>query len=143
MMNANNIDDSWLIGAVCLKGNWRFFAGDTGEWILDFARYMPTAPAEPDFQDFRGGIAVVDTPVAEDFITAMEPYEVSPDDLHRAVQEDNGWPLQIVVNFDAKVFVDGTRDMILFCDYVPTGWTAFEDEPLNYVSEDVKAIWIP
>lgn len=138
-----DLNNDEYLGAVKVEGNWHFFADFVGEWILDYPAYDPDYdPSQWDYK-FRNGLLTVDETNAEEFLKAMQEQELSLDSVKKLVAEkgEDKIPLTYVVNFDERIFVDGNseRDIV---EYVPVNWKGIEDTPLNYVPDEIKAVWV-
>jgi hypothetical protein len=143
MMNLKDLDPDDLIGAVKYKSHWRFFAGTVGEWILNYSSYDPSFDPSKSRVTFRNNLLNVDETNAEQFCEAMEPFELSSEGIEQLVRAEGSgnWPLVIALNFDDKIFINGFSEISLH-EYVPTGWTAIEDNPLDYVPDNIKSLWM-
>ena len=157
-----------MLGAVRLRGQWRFFTGFLAEWIMDYYAYDPTSnPADPDHQEridhrreqdarlsadqqedvgeFRDGLYQIDETNADAFCQAMEPWEVSPDDVRKwlpTLGEQTRWMgnLNIIIDFDEKLFVNGF-DEVSIESYVPSGWRGVEDLAFKYLPYEIRSWW--
>jgi hypothetical protein len=141
-MNLEDVDIDDLIGAVKYKGQWRFFAGIVAEWVLDYERYEPGYDPVRDDTPFRNGLLVVNENNAGEFCNVMAPYELSPSDIEQLIKKEgaNHFPLSIVIDFDAKVYINGFSEIPLH-EYVPSNWVAKEDNSLKYLPDNFKALW--
>lgn len=142
-MDVNDLHPDDLIGAVHHQGNWRLFSGTVAEWILDYPRYDPGFKSVQGEAVFRNNLLRVDETNAAEFCEAMEPYELFAEDVRRLVEtgEAVNWPLMVVINFDNKVFVNGFSEVPIH-EYVPAGWTAYEDIASEHVPESIRALWL-
>lgn len=133
--------DEW-IGAVKAEGTWHLLALYIGEWILDYPKYDPFSDKSAEHNNYRNGMWVVDENNASEFLETMKENEISLLDVKKLVAEKGAFetPLTYVVNFDERLFVDGYPDRDI-TEYVPEGWNSFEDFPLKYVPDEIKAIW--
>ncbi|MFN6559704.1 MAG: hypothetical protein RMY28_007840 [Nostoc sp. ChiSLP01] len=141
-MKLQDLDPDDLIGAVKFNSKWRFFCGTIAEWILDYASYDPGFDPSKSDVVFRNNLLKVDETNTVHFLKAMEPYELFAKDIQQLIEEEgaSNWPLTIVVDFDKKTYVNGFSEITLH-QYVPTGWTGYEGNPLNYVPENIRAFW--
>jgi hypothetical protein len=138
------LSDELLIGAVRWRSRWRFFAGTLGEWTLDYAAYDRDYSPPAGDHTFRGGLLQVDQSNADEFCTAMEPWELSRDQIRAWVKEygARNVPLMMVVDFDTLTFVDGYHEAFVpKSQYVPAGWRGIDGDPYEYVPSDVCELW--
>lgn len=142
-MKREDLDPDDLIGAVKHDSNWQFFAGTVAEWILDYATYDPSFDPDKSSVTFRGNLLQVDESNAAQFCEAMKPYELTTLDLQQLVEEEgaNNWPLTIVVDFTRRTYVNGFSEIPLH-KYIPNTWKGHEGNPLDYVPEDIRSLWI-
>jgi hypothetical protein len=136
-----------LLGAVKLEGTWRVYAGTIGEWTLDYPAYEPESEDAPpeELQYFRSGLLRVDENNAKAFCAAMKEYEVPLDALKRWIEKEgvNNIPLLMLVDFDNRLFVHGYSEPIEpTSNYIPSGWTGIVGNPLYYVSEEIRHLWM-
>ena len=129
--------DDQRVGAVKLDGRWRLFGAPLVFFALDAVSFCGAGA------DFRAGLPQIDEANAPQFMAAMEPYELQPEDIRRLCEAAPfPPPLFFVIDFDAKMFVDGwTGDNLE--DHVPGGWTGVADEPFKYVPAEVRELWTP
>jgi hypothetical protein len=143
MMNLTDLDPDDLIGAVKFDSRWRFFAGTVAEWILDYSSYDPSFDPSESRVVFRNNILNVDEKNAEQFCEAMEAYELSSKDVEQLIRTEGAenWPLVIAIDFDSKTYINGFSEISLH-EYAPSSWTATEDNPINYVPDTIKSLWM-
>lgn len=144
IVDVNNLHPDDLIGAVRHQHVWRLFAGTVAEWILDYPRYDPSFDPAQSKVDFRNNLLRVDETNAAEFCEAMKPYELLAQDIQQLVEtgEIVNWPLMIMLDFDNKVLVNEFREVPIH-EYVPAGWTAYEDLAIARVPESIQALWTP
>lgn len=141
-MNAHSLHANDLIGITKYRSHWQLFAGTVAEWILDYASYDPTFSPSRSEVVFRGNLLIVTEDNASGFLAAMEPYELCPEDLRAFFETANccNWPLVVMVDFDARLYVNGFSEIPLH-EYVPTGWKGVEGDPLEYIPDRFRSIW--
>jgi hypothetical protein len=132
-----------LLGAVCLRGQWRIFAATLGEWTLDYPAYDPT-PVSGDVAAFRSGLLVVDERSADAFCTALAPWEVPLEVLDAWLRTLPPGQLNLcfVVDFDRRLFVHGYDEPIEpKSQYIPSHWRGVVGDPLRYCPPELAALW--
>ena len=136
-IDAVDVDD--LIGAVRVDGVWRFYATDLAHWILDYKRYDPSAEAA----GYRGRALVADVGARYAYLEVMSEFELDAADLASGIQKDGslGWRLEIVVDFDERLYVNGWFDNIALHEYVPAGWKGIQNFPLDFVPDQIADMW--
>jgi hypothetical protein len=141
-MSNRQLQDDDLIGAVKLQSEWRFFTGFFAEWILDYSAFDPDFNFSPEKHLFRNGLLRVDETNADKFCEAMQPYELSENQLQQIIEADDTQqtPLMFVVDFDNLTFVSSYFDYPIE-NYVPEGWKAYFGNTYEYVPEKLRALW--
>jgi hypothetical protein len=131
-----------LLGAVCHRQHWRFYSGTIAEWILDYRAYDPAYDPSAWPTPFRNNLLTVSPDDAAAFQESMAPQEQSLDEVRALVQHrgTEAVPLSVVVDFDRRLFVNGYYDLAIEA-YVPPGWQAVFDDPLQYLPEPLRTIW--
>jgi hypothetical protein len=142
------------LGLVIIEGNQRFFLEHDAWWILDYQRYSPSIiDSETRTTDFRNGILLVDENNAEKFLEVMKDSEVLAKDVRRLIlearelmetdEDEEEFVLMFLIDFDKKLYVNGFFDFLVqpYEEFVPKGWTGILDNPLKYVSDDIKSLW--
>jgi hypothetical protein len=70
----------------------------------------------------------------------MDPDELLEDWIEKHKREIE---LLMLVDFDTRLFVHGYSEPIEpKSDYIPAGWTGLVGDPLDYVSEDLRRLWL-
>jgi hypothetical protein len=141
-MKLEDIDSDDLIGAVKYKANWRFFICTVAEWILDYSTYDPSFSPSHSKVVFRNNLLKVDEVNVSQFLEAIQEYEISYSELEELIKKNNinDWPLQIVVDFDEMIYINGFSEIGLH-EYIPSHWRGFEGLPLEFVPENIKKLW--
>jgi hypothetical protein len=151
-----------IIVGVTHKGQWYWFISPTPIWILNFEKYQKAfvkrygIQAKPHLPAVRGGIPIVDTDTANEFLKRIAEQEVTTQYLQNVVK--SRIPLDrlasasdeairellnesielfpsLLVSFDRKVLRSGYPEMLLFEHYVPVGWDGF----VGYLSYNVPS----
>ena len=143
MSMKKELDYDEYLGAVKVEGNWHFLADFVGEWILNYPAYDPDYDPSQWKYKFRNGLLVVDETNAKEFLETMREKELSFESVKKLVAEKgkDKIPLTYVIDFDECIFVDGNSERDI-AEYVPRNWKGIEDFPLNYVPDEIKAVWM-
>ena len=142
-MRWQDVDIDDLIGAVKYNSRWHFFAGVLAEWVMDYGKYDPSfSPSEED-NIFRNNLLVIDENNAYEFCDAMAPYELSSTQVEELIKNEgaNHFPVYILIDFDKKRYINGFSEISLE-DYVPSGWNAYEGDPMKYLPENLRTLWL-
>jgi hypothetical protein len=135
------INSDHYVGAVRYNGNWHFFHAPLSMWILDFASY--DEEYEPKPGGWRENLLRVDEGNAQRYIDEMHKNELQASQISFTFKA--GFPnraqLTFVVDFDDRKFINGWHDNIAIEEYAPKGWMAEEDDPYEYVPENIKTLW--
>jgi hypothetical protein len=133
------------IGAIKLNSKWRFFYEYLAMWILDHEAYSGPPPSSPDA--WRFGLWQVNATNAAQYCESMKERELTANQIpHIFYEEFPPYPqrraeLTFVVNFDEQIFINGWKDNIMIHEYAPSGWKAIEDNPYDYVPQEIRALW--
>ena len=142
---ADVLTDFLLLGAVKLHAKWRLYALTIGEWTLDYPAYDSEPISDADKMDFRNGMYCVDENNADEFCAAMQACEVPLDVVKHWVEQEGTSNVRItmLVDFDELRFVHGYSEPVEpRSDYIPGHWTGVVGEPLDFVSEDLRRVWL-
>lgn len=136
------IESNYLLGAVCVNGNLSFYMNPLAYWIMNTKAYDPTYnPNNSLGPPFRNGVFIVDNSNIEPFLEAIEPDRISIEEVIQYIPEfGEELTLYFLIDFDNKLFVNGYVDVEIE-KYVPQDWEGISDNPLNYLPNEVKAIW--
>jgi hypothetical protein len=138
-------DAKSLIAAIKYRSRWRFFDKLVDELILDYPSYASDFTALNDLgkpETFRNNLLKVDETNAERFLIEMESDELSSQNIRELLQlgRRKDWQLSVVIDFDNKAYINGYSETPLQ-NYIPSHWTGYEGAPLDYVPDEIKAIW--
>jgi hypothetical protein len=141
------LTDFLLLGAVRLHAQWRVYALTLGEWTLDYPAYDPSweSLSKEDKRAFRGELSRVDENNADEFCAAIQAYEVPLEVLQHWVEQEGNASIRLtmLVDFDERRFVHGyTEPVEPKSNYIPAAWTGVVGDPLDYVSEKLRRIWL-
>lgn len=141
-MQIDQIGTDDMIGAVRSNNKWRFFAGILAEWIMDYASYDPYYKPSRSQHIFRNGLLFVNEANIEEFCNAMSEYELAEDDIIALTNKQGATkdPLVFVIDCDNLIFINGLGEIDIH-RYVPVGWKGYEDDPMNYVPDNVRRLW--
>ena len=140
MLKASDVDIDDIVGVVLYKGDWRIFAALVVDWVLCYSSYNPARASAAKESDFRQGVVDVTDENVEQYLRYLSQYEVPHTEVQKAAQAGRAWPLEIIVDFDTKTFVNGFREIRLDL-HVPPEWEAYEDDPYKYVPKEIKDLW--
>jgi hypothetical protein len=130
------------IGLVCSAGVWRCFTGMLAEWILDYRAYDPSYDPTKWPDTPRNQLLQVGVDQAVEFQLIFEERELTKQGIQyilSTVGAPRAYPIA-AVDFDTRRYVNGFYDLALE-EYVPAGWISVFDDPLQYVSEDLRILW--
>ena len=136
------IKDGYVLGLVIYKDTLMHYMAPSAWFVMNYPKYDPSIlTSDERAGEFRDGVLVVDNSTAEAYLKSMQPDAVSLDEL-RAELPDRKDSLQPVflIDFDNHQYVSWYFD-IDYEEYVPDGWEGVFDNPLNYLPDEVKAIW--
>jgi hypothetical protein len=136
------IEANYLLGAVRVNGRVMFYMNPIAYWIMDTKSYDPGYDASGSPGPlFRDGVFIVDSHNVNLFLKAIEPDSVSLEDIIGNLpllgEELN---LFFLIDFNSRLFVNGYADIEIE-KYIPEDWKGIFDNPLNYLPDDIKAIW--
>lgn len=138
-----------LLGCIKFEGNYYFYLMPVAWWILDYKKYDPKNSKEDNF-NFRNNIFVVTNENVDFFMKSIEDDKISLIQLQEIIKKystekykyDNYNYLYFYIDFDKYIYINGLFDVGLE-DYLPDpSWTGKFDNPLNYMPEDIKKIWL-
>jgi hypothetical protein len=138
-----NFDEPKVIGAVRYQSKWRIFEPPVHSWVLNYCLYNPklTALIDPNVHEVtQNNLLEVDETNAENFLTAIETYETFPDQIRDFLEAGYDDELSVVIDFDNKVYNNNYPEIPLQ-NYIPSHWTVYQGSPLDYVPDDIRAIW--
>jgi hypothetical protein len=137
-----SIDPDEAVAAVKLRGRWRLFYDVETMFLLNYSAYHPDYIPEPGC--FRYNTLIVDENNAELWMSALAgeltleqiPYTYWGDTSQKA-------KLTFVIDFDQKLWVGEMwqHDQTWLPDYQPEGWTAIEDEVIQYLPSEIRSYW--
>ncbi len=110
------------------------------DWILSYSAYIPSDAVEAKRDYFRNGVIDLTNENIEQYLHYLSQYEIELSEVQKAAKEGKARPLEIVVDFDTKTFVNGFREINLD-HYVPKRWEAYEDDPYEYVPKAIGNLW--
>lgn len=135
------IDADEQIGVIKLNNDWRIFYLDRGDWMLDYTKnndeYVPSE------DDWRYGFLVVDTYNADEYFKLYTDNEVAIEDILKlkGVLSMKIPPIKYFVDFDNKLFVDGTQDYITIDQLIPLGWQGITYDPRIFLPDNIRKYW--
>ncbi len=141
-MKSEDISSADIIGAVLYNGKWYIYAATIAYWILDTIKYNPTYNPSDWPYIFRNHLYQIDEYNADLYLIAMNEYELSLHELKKLIHKwgTTEYTIEIVINFDDKIYVNGFHEISVE-EYIPATWLGIEDDPMEYVSEEIKQIW--
>jgi hypothetical protein len=140
---AEKIDLDYQLGAVQTEGKVSFYLNPLAYWIMDYKVYDPTyRPDDWPGPRFRNDLLQVDESTVVPFLNAMAPDEVTLESIiqHLPAFGETLVPL-FLIDFDNRLFVNGYGESRLE-DYIPSGWKGIFDNPINYLPEPIRQIWL-
>ena len=142
MTESITIDWGDSIGAVKLKGKWRFFYDMDYMFLLDYTAYDSGYIPKPG--DKRFGLLVIDNENAEQWMGSLAG-ELSLEQIPNVVVGDSSVraDLIFVIDFDTRLWVGQGwhNDQSFLGDYQPEGWTAIEDNVYQYLPDEIRRYW--
>jgi len=144
MSITESLSQGYELGVIHYKGEYTFYMNPSAWFVMDYARYDPDAAKDRNLKDyFRDGILVVDDFTAEAYMHSMKPDAVSVDELRAELpqKKDSLQPI-FLIDFDNHRYVSWYFD-IDYEEYIPSGWEGVFENPLGYLSDEVRKIWEP
>lgn len=142
MTLTERIEDGYVLGLVLYRSKLMMYMAPSAWFVMDYPRYDPSITASRERSgDFRDGVLVVDDSTVEDYLKSMQEDAVSLDELQAYLPEkkESLQPI-FLIDFDSHRYVSWFFD-IDYEEYIPAGWEGVFDNPLNYLPDEVKAIW--
>jgi hypothetical protein len=127
-----------LFGVVKSNSEVRFYGAWLAEWILDYSSYDPSISTEGE-EPLRNGLLVVRPDQGADFCKVMRPNEIDAGEVKEYLKK-RFIPIDFYIDFDRALFINGFHEIAIE-DYVPAGWTSEENDPLQFVPDDLRALW--
>jgi hypothetical protein len=137
--------EPYIIGAVKHQANWQIFDAPIASWVLNHLLYNPKLSSLIDRyvqEVVQNNLLEVDETNAEEFLTAIETYKTDPTEIQESMLAgyEEVSQLAVVIDFDNKVYVNNYPKVPLQ-DYIPIHWAGYTGSPIDYVPDDIKAIW--
>ena len=136
-------EDNYLLGCIKYKGAFRNYLMPVAWWILNYKKYDPGYdPAKWQFV-FRDHIYNVSDSEVDRFMRAIEADSLDTNKLRVVIKElpPEHAHLYFFIDFDRKLFVNGFADVEVE-EYLPEGsWKGEFGDPVNYLPEEMKAIF--
>jgi hypothetical protein len=135
--------ESYIIGAVRHQSSWKIFQAPTASWALNYLLYNPRLSSfiDRNVQEVtQSNLLEVDETNAANFLTALETYEIFPDQIRDFLEEGYDDELSVVIDFDNKTYIN-TYPEVPLQNYIPSHWTVYQGSPLDYVPDEIRAIW--
>jgi hypothetical protein len=142
-LRAYNFDEPKIIGAIRYHSEWRFFEAPVTSWVLNHHSYNPMLSDMIDRnikKVTRNNLLEVDETNAENFLNAIETYETFPDNILDYLEAGYDDELSVVIDFDNRVYINSYPEVPLQT-YIPSHWTVYQGSPLDYVPDEIRAIW--
>lgn len=124
------------IGLIKFQGIWRIFGDNSSRHIWGI-----NLDSLDDIPRKRRTAISVDLSNVHSYIDALEA-EIMPHQIQTNLGQR--W-IMFVINFDEKIFVDGSGDDAYFlsiADLIPSDWLYIVGEPLFYVPTAISNLWI-
>jgi hypothetical protein len=139
----HNFDELQIIGTIRYQSKWRFFEAPIHSWVLNYLLYNPNLSPLIDLnveEVTKNNLLEVDETNAENFLNEIETYETFPDNILDYLEAGYDDELSVVIDFDNRVYINSYPEVPLQT-YIPAHWTVYQGSPLDYVPDEIKAIW--
>jgi hypothetical protein len=143
MTLTERLEDGYVLGITHYNNSYRAYVAPSAWFVMDYKAYDPSITASQQrTNDFRNGVIVVDLDTADAYLSAMEPDLLPMDELRNALPA-NGDQLQplFLIDFETRQYISWYFD-IGYEDYIPSGWKGVFDNPINYLPEPIRQIWL-
>lgn len=139
------LGEDHLLGAVRKGGILYFYLNPVAYWIMDSVSYDPSFKQE-DYPDavFRSNVAVVQSSNAEAFLNAIKEDTITLNEItsYLSANADPRMALVFLIDFDQKIFVSAFP-YIETEKYIPSDWIGKSGLPVDYLAEEIAAIFPP
>jgi hypothetical protein len=137
------VDWDYSLAVVKFKENWRFFYDIESMFLLDYHSFHNAY--NPVEGEFRYGTLIVDKNNAEQWMSSITR-EVTLEQIPNLYWENTETRVKLtfLINFDERLWVGSQwkMDQSPLHEYQPQGWTAREDNVLDYLPPELKGNFV-
>lgn len=142
-----HISNGDVLGIIVDQGLLKIYMAPSIWFVMNYESYYPSAMEIRDRRGryngplFREDVRVVNSLNADVYLNHMEKNILQPKDIIK-IKEKDAESIQpiFLIDFDHHRYVSWFYD-IDYEEYIPNGWEGIFDNPLNFLPDEIKAIW--